>query len=105
MKTSQPITGKENTIKYYYLFIGAGIENIDDKKNRYIVESKKLVRKGFLFSGSVVARNKKAHPPLNYHCNGWVNPVDETLEGFYPSFVRVNQKWVETAKFFEKELD
>lgn len=94
----------ENPIKFYYLYIGNGIEGLDKKSDRFVIESEKLIKKGFTVQARVVARNKSAYHKIGAVGNYWTNLATETDLGLYPVFVRVHQEWVEKEKFFEKSL-
>jgi hypothetical protein len=77
--------------------------DIDKEKNtRFVVETDGIPTSN-LFSGKVVARNKKAYWYLGRESDQWANPIADMKEGSKPSFLPINRDEV-IAKFEEHSL-
>lgn len=83
--------------KQYYMFIPLDIDK--EKNTRFVVETDGIPT-GNLFSGRVIARNKKAYWYLNAECEDWVNPIADLKNGSKPSFLPINRDEA-IAKFEE----
>ncbi len=65
--------------------------DIDKQKNtRFVVETDGIPTES-LFSGRVVARNKKAYWQLGNESKGWTNPITDMKSGSKPSFLPINR--------------
>ena len=83
--------------KQYYMFIPLDIDK--EKNTRFVVETDGIPTAN-LFSGRVVARNKKAYWYLGTESDQWANPVADMKNGSKPSFLPINLDEV-IAKFQE----
>jgi hypothetical protein len=83
--------------KRYYMYIPLDIDK--DKNTRFVIETDGVPTTN-LFSGKVVARNKKAYWYLGRESNTWANPVADMKEGSKPSFLPINRD--EVIKKFEE---
>ena len=86
--------------KHYYMYIPLDIDK--EKNTRFVVETDGIPTSN-LFSGKVVARNKKAYWYLGRESDQWANPIADMREGFKPSFLPINQDEI-IAKFEEHSL-
>jgi len=86
--------------KHYYMFIPLDIDK--EKNTRFVVETDGIPTSN-LFSGKVVARNKKAYWYLGRESDQWANPIADMKEGSKPSFLPINRDEV-IAKFEEHSL-
>lgn len=83
--------------KQYYMFIPLDIDK--EKNTRFVVETDGIPTTN-LFSGRVVARNKKAYWYLGRESDNWTNPIADLKNGIKPSFLPINRDEV-IAKFDE----
>lgn len=74
--------------KKYYMYIPLDIDK--EKNTRFVIETDGIPTTN-LFSGRVVARNKKAYYYLNAESDQWVNPIADMKNGSKPSFLPINQ--------------
>lgn len=74
--------------KQYYMYIPLDIDK--EKNTRFVVETDGIPT-GNLFSGRVVARNKKAYFYLGGESDQWVNPIADMKNGHKPSFLPINR--------------
>ena len=78
-----------------YMFIGHCSEDLGRASIRFVVEAEEVPSaESRHFKGAVVAANRNAPHYKGYFSSTWCNPKEETLAGFYPSFVRVSQDYV-----------
>lgn len=73
--------------KRYYMFIPLNIDR--DKNTRFVVETDGIPT-GNLFTGRVVATNKKSYWWLGRKSDQWVNPIADLKSGNKPSFLPIN---------------
>jgi len=65
--------------------------DIDKQKNtRFVVETDGIPTTN-VFSGKVIARNKKSFHYLRAESNHWANPITDMQRGSKPSFLPINQ--------------
>jgi hypothetical protein len=74
--------------KKYYMYIPLDIDK--EKNTRFVVETDGIPTTN-LFSGRVVARNKKAYWYLGRESDQWANPIADMKNGSKPSFLPINQ--------------
>jgi hypothetical protein len=74
--------------KQYYMYIPLDIDK--EKNTRFVVETDGIPTTN-LFSGRVVARNKKAYWYLGRESDQWANPIADMKNGSKPSFLPINQ--------------
>jgi hypothetical protein len=86
--------------KRYYMYIPLDIDK--EKNTRFVIETDGIPTTN-LFSGKVVARNKKAYWYLGSESTTWANPIADMREGSKPSFLPINRDEV-IAKFEEHSL-
>lgn len=75
-------------MKRYYMYIPLNIDK--DKNTRFVVETDNIPTTR-LFSGKVVARNKKAYWYLGQKSDSFANPVNDMMSGYKPSFLPINK--------------
>lgn len=83
--------------KQYYMYIPLDIDKA--KNTRFVVETDGIPTAN-LFSGKVVARNKKAYWYLGRESKTWANPIADMKSGSKPSFLPINRDEA-IAKFEE----
>jgi hypothetical protein len=91
---------KDNTTpaaprKAYFLFLGDSVSALDNKTNRFVVETAYPMTSETHFSGTVVARARNSAHPLGETSDKWCSPIGDIKNGLFSSFVRVPRYYVE----------
>jgi hypothetical protein len=72
--------------KRYYMYLPLDIDK--NKNTRFVIETDGIPTTA-LFSGKVVARNKKAYWYLGQSADRFVNPIEDLKHGMKPSFIPI----------------
>ena len=91
-------TTNPKVARYFYLYIGGGITDLDKKSNRFVIEVEGVPDASKLLKGHVVGVAKNSFRRLHEYSDAWCNPAIDALAGLYPSFVRIPED--EVVKLF-----